>query len=548
MTIKQQASSSFAAALAAGGVEFVTAFPGSPTTTLALYLEAHGAEHGIEFRWTINENVALSQAFGAAMGGRGAAALMKHVGVNVASDALHVMGVVHGLAAPLLLVEGADSKPGSSQSAQDNRALYASSPQMLVIGPSAGDELAECVADACTISTAAGMMVVLRGDARCFGDRAEASTPAPVEAHGSPYSAWPGRGFALATSARTYAFHLRQRAEVLRRLEPWIESSWRGQGLDGDASEVLVIAAHIGASAAARAQAQGLPYLRLLTEHPLPRAKLEALAARCETLIVIEECTPTLEDALAALVHRAGLPTRVIGRGALGDTRPIGRLDDATLDTIFANLGGRGPVDGPAESRGPRVELDGLFEGLAEQIEAEREAHDAAHPASGFPKRDLRRQLFALLRGLRSEVFITVDPGVTGVLALANHQSDVKMHMGGGVPIAAGWARARAGQPESLSVAVVGDTNLPHSEWLGILDAADHGDDLLLVIADNGHSEMTQRIVTPRLSPAAGVASFEAAGLRCWTADAREASEDDWESVIHEAAAGSGPRLVWLRF
>ena len=56
--------------------------------------------------------------------------------------------------------------------------------------------------------------------------------------------------------------------------------------------------------------------------------------------------------------------------------------------------------------------------------------------------------------------------------------------MGGAVAIVAGWSRARA-RPGSL--AVVGDTKLPHSEWLGLLDAADHRDDLLVVVADKRH-------------------------------------------------------------
>ena len=187
-----------------------------------------------------------------------------------------------------------------------------------------------------------------------------------------------------------------------------------------------------------------------------------------------------------------------------------------------------------------------LLEGLPAQLERQREAHDQAHPPSGFPERDPRRQLFAHLRSLAEEVFIAVDPGVTGVLALAAHQSDVKMHMGGAVPIAQGWSRARphAGAA-SLAVAVVGDTNLPHSEWLGILDAADHGDELLIVIADNGHSEMTQRIVTPRPSPEQALASLAALGVHCERASART-GDRAWLELLARAAARSGPRLVWL--
>jgi indolepyruvate ferredoxin oxidoreductase alpha subunit len=542
-----QASRAFLAALRAGGVSFVTGFPGSPTTTLALLLEREGEAAGVEFRWAINENAALCQAFGAAMAGRGAAAIMKHVGLNVAADALHVMGVVHGLAAPLLLFEGADAKPGSSQSAQDNRSFYSGSPNLLVVSPTSPREIVELVGDACAISRAAGMMVVVRGDHRCFASEGEFE----VSEVGSPaavFPSWPARGRALATSARTYAEHLDTRADVLERLRPWIEGQVRVWGQPRE--QALVIAAHLGLEAAEAARARGLAGLRLRLEHPLPRRALVELASRVSELVVLEECTTTLETSVRALLHAEGLTTKVIGRRELGDLRPIGRLSGellaAVLDAAAARCAvEREPASEHAWSDG--VALDQLLAGLPEDLLAREQAFEQSHPISGFPAGDVRVVLFDRLRELgRSRnrtCFIATDPGITGLLALAGQRSDVKMHMGCAVPIAAGWSRSAS---DGLAIAVVGDTNLPHSEWLGIIDAVDHGDDLLVVIADNGSSEMTQRIVTPRVSPERAIASFEAIGVRCWSARVTSEVGDPWAAVLDEAAGHSGVRLVWL--
>lgn len=552
MTAEVDASTAFAAALVAGGIEFVSAFPGSPTTALGLHLEANADALGLEFRWAINENVALSQAFGAAMGGRGAATLVKHVGVNVAADALQVMGVVHGLAAPLLLIEGADAKPGSSQSAQDNRSLYAGSPQLLVLAPTSVAEIGDLVVDACTIARAAGMLVVVRGDARCFSAKGAAILPTRPSARASerdlsPFAPWPGRGFALATNARSYATHLELRRAVLARLRPWIDLRGFGFGLGATLHLAVVVAGHLGSQAAAAVRARRLPGLRLTIEHPLPEDRLLALAARVEELVVLEECTPLLEHQVRALVHRAGLETKVVGRAEFGDARPVGRLNGDSLASILNLIERRCPpgrrAHEIAEHDPGKREPGPLLDGFAEQLEQARAVLDQTQPASGFPSRDARRALFATLRTLRSETFIATDPGVTGVLALAAHGCDVKMHMGGAVPIAAGWSRAR---PKGLAVAVVGDTNLPHSEWLAILDAVAHDDDLLIVIADNGASEMTQRVVTPRLSPERARASLEAAGIPCVQAVATTELDDPWVATLREAAARSGPRLVWL--
>lgn len=550
--VSSPASRAFLAALRAGGIRFVTAFPGSPTTNLALLLEREGADAGIEFRWAINENAAISQAFGAAMAGCGSAVIMKHVGLNVAADALHVMGVVHALAAPLLLFEGADAKPGSSQSAQDNRGVYAGSPNLLVVTPSSPAEIVELVGDACAISRAAGMMVVVRGDHRSFACEGELAELPPVREHASAYPSWPARARALATSARTYAEHLDVRRSVLARLRPWIDAQALAFGQPRRVA--LVVAAHLGLEIGEAARTRGLAGLRMRVEHPLPSAELLALARRVDELVVLEECTDLLEQQVRALLQREGLTTRVLGRSELGDARPIGRIAGeslaALLDAIAARESG---VGSSVESPGTRVDPLALLDGLPAELLAREAAFEQAHPLSSFPALDPRGPLFDRLRALEHElgkpVFIATDPGITGVLALARSpldgrpRSDVKMHMGGAVPLAAGWSR---GCPEGLAIAVVGDTNLPHSEWLGLIDAADHGDDLLVLIADNGSSEMTQRIVTPRVAPERAIASFEAIGVRCWSIRATVDPADPWAAVLGEAARERGPRLVWV--
>lgn len=290
--------------------------------------------------------------------------------------------------------------------------------------------------------------------------------------------------------------------------------------------------------------------MRLRLEHPLPVVALLGLAARVSELVVLEECTTTLEIQVRALLQREGLTTKVIGRRELGDVRPIGRLSGEPLAAVLDAAAARcRPELVPRIVRAPAMsrELPEQLAGLPAELLAREQAFEQAHPLSSFPAGDPRRPLFdhlrALGRPLGKTCFIATDPGITGVLALAGQRSDVKMHMGGAVPIAAGWSR---GSREGLAIAVVGDTNLPHSEWLGLIDAVDHGDDLLVVIADNGSSEMTQRIVTPRVSPERAIASFEAIGVRCWSARATIDVGDPWTAVLDEAGAASGVRLVWV--
>jgi len=67
------------------GVLVAAGYPGTPSTEI---LETLAPMPGIYAEWCPNEKVALDVAVGAAYAGSRAIAVMKHVGLNVASDAL----------------------------------------------------------------------------------------------------------------------------------------------------------------------------------------------------------------------------------------------------------------------------------------------------------------------------------------------------------------------------------------------------------------------------------------------------------------------------
>ena len=151
--------------------------------------------------------------------------------------------------------------------------------------------------------------------------------------------------------------------------------------------------------------------------------------------------------------------------------------------------------------------------------------------------------LFARLRDLGGarRTFVATDPGVTGLLALGRGMSDVKMHMGAAVPIAAGWSAAMG--ERGLSVAVVGDTNLFHSEWLGLLEASAANDNLLVVVVDNHVSEMTARIRPLRPSEDRARESLAALGMQVVHL---QGAQSRWNDALGDLAMAKGVRVLWL--
>ena len=79
------------------GVKVAAAYPGTPSTEM---LEVISTYPDIYAEWSVNEKVSLEVAIGAAYAGSRSFCCMKHVGMNVASDALMTLtltGVIGGL-------------------------------------------------------------------------------------------------------------------------------------------------------------------------------------------------------------------------------------------------------------------------------------------------------------------------------------------------------------------------------------------------------------------------------------------------------------------
>src|SRR3972149_2118341 len=92
-------------------------YPGTPRTEI---LEALAPYQGVYAEWAPNEKVGLDVAVGAAYAGRRAFATMKHVGLNVASDAFFAAAMT-GIEAGLVVVSADDPSMPSPQNEQDNR-------------------------------------------------------------------------------------------------------------------------------------------------------------------------------------------------------------------------------------------------------------------------------------------------------------------------------------------------------------------------------------------------------------------------------------------
>ena len=528
-----------ARALSSARVRAAWSFPGSPLTRVEVLLEKKLVP--VPHRFAVNEHVAVSMALGGALlDQHNTCALLKHVGVNVALDALATFGLVNELRSAALIVEGVDCAPATSQNAQDNRAAMASVARLPQLEAGSADEVYHLTRLAAQASLKLGMPLGVRVGARSLDDKANVQEAPPGLPAGKPTFARATGPFVC--TAATYRYHMDKRQRRLQQLQPLLDALTVRTGDEG--GKAVILAGHLGPRAHARSWARRLPTLRLPASWPLPRESVTKFPLARDEVLVLEEGEPFLEREIQALVHREGLACKV--RGA-GGARPLA-IDDERLDVLLGRFGGRVRAD-----IDPVVREAAAWKAAAELIAGLADDDGEPWPLflartrkqmKTFAPADPRLTLLRSLRQLERPTLIVGDPGTTGLLGIPERLVDVKMHMGSAAPVAGALAAAqeveeRAGTP--LAVALIGDTNHYHSELNGVLDNAIARREVLHVLVVNRCSEMTAGVKTPYLADDALEAQLRSAGMHVATA-----SLDDpgLGAAVAYAASRPGPRAL----
>jgi len=102
------------------GVEYFACYPGTPSSEVGDTFAAIADANGIAFEYSVNEKVALELAFGASLTGARSMCSMKHLGLNYAGDPLSTMPYV-GVEGGLVIVSAGDPSAITSPNEQDQR-------------------------------------------------------------------------------------------------------------------------------------------------------------------------------------------------------------------------------------------------------------------------------------------------------------------------------------------------------------------------------------------------------------------------------------------
>lgn len=422
------------------GMRFASAYPGTPSTEI---LENITGYREIVSEWAPNEKVALEAAIGASFAGGRSMAAMKHVGLNVAADPLFTCAYT-GVNGGLMVISADDPGLHSSQDEQDNR-YFARAAKIGMLEPADSQEAKDMVGAALTLSEQYDMPILLRMTTRVCHSKSVVELGDRTEVPLVPYEKKDKFNPIPAISKGLHSKVERS----LKALEAYANHCPMNYALWGG-KKVGVVAAGVAYQYAREVYGDGASYLKLGLTFPLPMDLIRDFAAQVETLVVVEELEPLMENAIRA----AGIPCvgkdKIPCEGELNPDILRKALLDQETDTISYD-------DSVVAKRPPVL-------------------------CAGCPHRGFYHELLK-----HREVVVVSDIGCYGLAP-----KDIAICMGGGFSVAHGAQKMfdQAGDGKRC-VGIMGDSTFFHSGMTSMLEAVYNRSNVLLVVLDNRITGMT---------------------------------------------------------
>lgn len=463
-------------AIAQGGMDAglsgVYSYPGTPSTEITEYIQKSplAIQRNIHSQWSANEKTAMESALGMSYSGKRAMVCMKHVGLNVASDAF-VNSAITGANGGLVVVAADDPSMHSSQNEQDSR-FYGQFAMVPIFEPSSQQEAYDMAYSAFDFSEKYKIPVLLRLTTRLAHSRSSVERK----------KLKPQNEISLPTDLRQYILLpqiARKRYKVLldKQNNFGLESerSSFNKLFDGEDKRIGIITCGIAYNYLMENLdgSSKFPILKI-GQYPLPRTLLKKIFDECEKIIVLEDGYPFVESLLK------------------GYNSDVGK--------ISGKLDGLIPRDG---------ELDPNIVGVAlgkNKTNIHWQSSDVvvSRPpvlCTGCPHID---SFLALKEAMEDIGFHTFPDGIYSDKEItARIFSDIGCYTLGALPpyecisscvdMGASITMAKGAADSGLipAVAVIGDSTFSHSGITGLLDAVNENSPITVIILDNDATGMT---------------------------------------------------------
>ena len=274
------------------GVCFASAYPGTPSTEI---LENVGTYKEINAEWAPNEKVAMEAAIGASMGGVRSMAAMKHVGLNVAADPIFTFAYM-GVNGGMVFISADDPGMHSSQNEQDNR-NYARFMKVPMLEPSNSQEALDMFKDAFEISERYDTPVMFRMTTRVCHSKSLVELGERKTVDAIPYVKNRMKNDPVPAISRKLRVKMLDRD---KRLVAFSNDCDYNYAEYNGSKKIGIVANGISYEYAKEVFGDNASYLKIGLTNPLPMDLIREFRSNVDTMYVIEELDPFMEEQIKA--------------------------------------------------------------------------------------------------------------------------------------------------------------------------------------------------------------------------------------------------------
>lgn len=447
------------------GISFATTYPGTPASEIGDNFYRISQETDLYFEYSVNEKVALETAAAAAVSGLRTMCSMKHVGLNVAADALITLAYV-GVKGGLVVVSADDPSMHSSQNEQDNR-YYAKLAGLPMLEPANSQEALDMTRTAFELSEAHQIPVLLRTTTRVNHSRTtvEMGSLQPPRIKGD-FKKDPFNLVVVPKVGRKLHVKLLKKIDKLQteaNRTPFNRTD--GEGAWGMVTSGVSYNYVVDAIRELGIVGQ-VKLLKLGMTHPFPDEVCLDFLEAVDRVLVVEELEPFLEEMLKTVAQERGLTLEIKGKGEKLLPRYF-EFDPVQVKSAIARFF-------KVDYQPPEVQMGSDL---------------PKRPPNLCPGCPHRATYYAVKQALGGETVIyPTDIGCyTLGLLPPLETADFLLCMGSSVSSAGGFAKAQ----ELPVIAFIGDSTFFHSGITGLINAVYNDHNFALVILDNGTTAMT---------------------------------------------------------
>jgi len=460
------------------GVQVAAAYPGTPSSEILTALSKVANDLGIYVEWSANEKVAFEVALAGSISGLRSMASMKHVGVNVAHDAVITAGYL-GAKGGLVLLSADDPNAWSSQNEQDNRWI-ARQAYLPVLEPSDIQESKDMMRDAFELSERFKHPFMYRSVTRIGHARGDIELGSVnKERRKGNFTKDPSNLSYVPTVAR------KNRPLMIKRFEE-IKNAVNNLPFNklslSDKAERGIICSGISYAYSSEALKwlnleDKLSILKIGTTYPIPEKLVEKLLNSVQEVLIVEELEPFVELHVKALAAEKNISVKIHGK----DYVPlIGELTTGLVTQAIAKFAGvKTPLD---------FEKINTFSNNSVNLLPTRPPILCA----GCPH---RASFFAIKKAAekvaRENGTVPVYPGDIGCYSLGISAPletiDTLICMGGSIGIANGLSHII----KSPIIPCIGDSTFFHSGMPALVNAVYNNAKMTIVVLDNKTTAMT---------------------------------------------------------